>query len=169
MELENKLDSVNDVSTPVKAGRPKKLKSTTDRLNERKSKMRKRVPLKDQNVIFASQKAGFKRRVVADRPGRLRAFETAGYTFVYKKDEPDYQSYGSSRDETGGKVTFHLGNGEIGYLMEIPLELWEEDQRAKQADIDERMRVIESASLESANPRDRNKFYGKIEIGDHTT
>lgn len=88
---------------------------------------------------------GYKRRVVADRPGRLEKFLRGSWTFV-SEDDLDEQNPGrlkaGMREGQDSRVSQVIGSNRdnsplVGYLMEIPEELYDEDQAVKMERVDE--------------------------------
>jgi hypothetical protein len=95
-----------------------------------------RVPLgMKQASLGASERAGYQRRWINDTAGRLQQAEQGGYTFVSR--DPTAKS-----TDVGARTSQIVGPGENGqglraYLMEIPMEWYQEDQRAKQKPIED--------------------------------
>lgn len=108
-------------------------------------KRKERIPPGVQSANLAYPKRpGFERRVVCDRPGRVEKFERGGWDFVTKENL-------GGPNPADGKVKAREGLGDVvsqvvgthkdgspmtGYLMEIPTELYEEDQEAKMTQLD---------------------------------
>jgi hypothetical protein len=107
-----------------------------------------RVPLHKQNVFAAESKAGFKRMWVNEQPGRIAAFELAGWTIVSEagmKTHDGLSQVESQLDSVVRRVVNQDPNAacKTAVLMEIPLELYEEDHHAAQAEIDEKERTFD--------------------------
>jgi hypothetical protein len=113
---------------------------------------RKRVPLgAPQNKMAASQRSGYSRRWINDEAGRLQEAEEGGYQFVKEGD--------ANSTDTGTRKSLTVGKHEDGtplraYLMEIPLEFYEEDQVAKQQEIDATDEAIRTGSVAGQNGAD---------------
>lgn len=115
-----------------------------NRFNRPEENRPKRVPIHEQhrNVMTASQKPGFVRRWVndvADASGgsRIEKFKLAGYMVV--EDEVkvgDTQVKNQNQTLGTGARKVVDSSGKTAVLMEIPKELYEEDQRAKQRQVD---------------------------------
>jgi len=85
---------------------------------------------------------GYQLRWVNDEGGRLEEFKARGYEFVEKKTQKvgdgDVSQRGSVDSRTRVLVGTHEdGSPKYGYLMKQRQEWYDEDQRAKQAPIDE--------------------------------
>jgi len=95
---------------------------------------------------------GYKLRWINDTPGRLNEARRGGYEFV-QADEIDGKFGDTDIDQTnrdlGSRVCRAVSQttGLKAYLMKIPLEYYEADQRAKQKEIDEVDQAIHSGKL----------------------
>lgn len=96
----------------------------------------KRVPLHEQgrSVLTAPEKKGFVRRIVNDVGPRIAKFIKAGWNVV-EEDINLGESVDGSNQAIGSGARKGVGKGVTGVLMEIPKELYDADQRAKQARI----------------------------------
>lgn len=130
--------------------------------NEIKKDRPKRVPIHEQrDQLSTEQKPGFVRRWVNDIPGRVERFLKGGYEIVRDDDvkvgddgvTDNNIALGSGARKNVGRT--RAGEGTQAVLMEIPKELYEEDQKAKQAKVDEADRVLKRNIRE-------NDFYGDI-------
>ena len=130
--------------------------------NEIKKQRPKRVPIHEQrNQLSTESKPGFVRRWVNDIPGRVERFLKAGYEVVQdnnvqvgEKGVVDNNiALGSGARKNVGRT--RAGEGTTAVLMEIPKELYDEDQKAKQTKVDESDRVLKRNIRE-------NDFYGEI-------
>lgn len=85
----------------------------------------KRIPLGSQTRFNFPQRPGYRRYLFNDTGTNLAEAELAGYTFVLNRD--------------GNKecLTVDRSLGMKGYLMETPLEFYNEDQEAYNKKIDE--------------------------------
>jgi hypothetical protein len=95
---------------------------------------RKRIPLGTRNVLTAPKKAGFVRRFVNDRDGRVENFKAAGWSVVDEKIQVGDPKAGTA-GMLGSSVNPHVGGGQRAVLMELPEEIYEEDRAASQAEI----------------------------------
>jgi hypothetical protein len=116
-----------------------------------------RIPIHKQNAISANKRAGFMRRVVTDREERINKFLQAGYSIVR-----DGEKIGDQRSKDPSQLSDmprrQVGHGLYGVLMEIPEELYNQDQ----VDKIEQTRDVER-ELFRANLADPNKKqYGSV-------
>ena len=95
-----------------------------------------RVPIGTRQRLKAKNRAGYHRRYVNDNGDRVQQFLDAGYTFVSGNEDANDQQV-QHPDKMGGAVRVSVGNDTWAYLMEIPLEWYNEDQEAKQKYVDE--------------------------------
>jgi hypothetical protein len=100
----------------------------TDRPNR---SQKTRTPLGTRNVLsFRDLDPKYTYRVINDVDDRLARAQEAGYEFVESKE-----SLGDPKAAQASKVGSHVskpvGGGRVGYLMRIPNEFYEEDQKAK--------------------------------------
>ena len=105
----------------------------TDRKVVRSSRP-KRVPIGTRNVLTFPERVGYKRRVVSDVGDRIKQFEAAGYTIV-REDIVAGDPKAGSETKIGSAVNPRTGSETKGVLMEIRQEWYDEDQKAKQAEI----------------------------------
>lgn len=105
-------------------------------------------------------KPGWHRRYVNDDADRIGRMLEQGYTIASDRD-------GSKSDKTGmgAEVSAFAGTQVNGaamraVLMEIPDEIYQDDQRAKFRAIDETEAGIRSGKVAGASPDDQAKIYG---------
>lgn len=96
-----------------------------------------RVPLGNRaRLSFNNLEEGYVYRVINDVDDRIKRAEAAGYEFVESES-----SLGETRvadaSKMGAKVSKPVGGGMTGYLMRIKKDWYDEDQKAKQARIDD--------------------------------
>lgn len=80
-----------------------------------------------QMRLYAPSRPGFRRRWVNDVPGRVAHFQERGYKHVTEGGKPISKVVSVKAN----------GGGLDGYLMEIPIQWAEEDERASQRAADE--------------------------------
>jgi hypothetical protein len=122
------------------------------------AKRPKRVPLGTRNVLRYPEREGYFRYVFNDVDDGILEAQKAGYEIVQKKDLPSGDPRAGEASQMGMPVSKNVGNGVKGVLMEIPLEWYEEDQKAKQ----DKIKADESVMRQ---PRTGSDSYGQIEIG----
>jgi hypothetical protein len=113
---------------------------------------KQRVPLGvPRTKLTTPQRQGYKRRWINDDgKGRLQNALAGGYSYV---EDPDLQvGEDGGGDRPDSRVSRIVGRGEGGkplraFLMEIPSELYQEDQASKQAALDEVDRAIRKGRL----------------------
>lgn len=120
----------------------------------------KRIPLHEQrrDILTAPRKPGFVRRIINDVGNRVSNFLTAGYRIV--EDKNIFLGEGVDNNQSlGSGARKGVGRGVTGVLVEIPEELYKEDQAAKQREIDEREKAMQR-NLNSG----QGGTYGEVEI-----
>jgi hypothetical protein len=109
-----------------------------------------RIPLGTPNAkLSAPKRAGYVRRWINDMNGRIQAAERAGYAKVEEKGVECVRRVG----------TLEGGHPLNAHLMEIRQEFYDEDQRAKQARVDEVDAVIKGGKPQGVAPEDQSRFY----------
>lgn len=105
-----------------------------------------RRPTKDTRRPFGSQtqklayesRAGFHRHWFNNSPGRIDAALAAGYTHVEDKDGRKVQRVVGVSEG---------GDGLLGFLMEIPLDWYQEDMARQQTELDKTDSAIKSGAV----------------------
>ena len=122
-----------------------------------RAKRPERIPVSGNRDILTikGKEPGFEYRIVKDKPGRVEKFLDAGYEIVTHAAKVGDPRVGTPEPE-GSPVKISLGQGEQGYLMRIPKEWYDEDQKRKQDDIEEREKLMVRQHKEG--------HYGNIEI-----
>jgi hypothetical protein len=95
-----------------------------------------RTPLGARNrLTFGEQDPNFVYRVINDQDDRLKQAQEAGYEFVVSdaKLGDTRAAEGSAIDS---RVSKPVGNNTRGFLMRIPKEFYQEDQKAKADKVD---------------------------------
>ena len=125
-------------------------------------KPKKRIPIGTRNVLTFQKKdldPNYVYRVVNDQGDRIRMFRDAGWEVVEKRGgmeigDPDV----GASSQLGSLVMKSVGQDQIGYLMKIKKEYYDEDQEAKA----DKVRQMESdLRLEEKKPG----RYGGVKIG----
>lgn len=135
---------------------------------------KKRVPLGvPRPKLTVPKRPGYERRWVnEDSKGRLQAALEGGYTHVTDPNLKVGEDGGAS--STDSRVSRIVGRGEGGkplraFLMEIPSELFKEDQASKQGALDEVDRAIRKGSLVSEGEQHRYVPKQGIRVEKETT
>lgn len=123
-----------------------------ERTTAAKAERKKRVPLGvPRSKLAVPQRAGYERRWINDdNKGRLQNALAGGYSYV---NDPNLQvGEDGGGDKTDSRVSRIVGRAEGGkplraFLMEIPSEMYQEDQASKQAALDEVDRAIRKGRL----------------------
>jgi len=117
-----------------------------------------RIPLGTRNRLRYPKRKGYYRRVFNDKDDRIQRALEAGYEFV-----TDHLPGGDPRtgdpSQVGSHVAKEVGGGMKGYLMEIPIEYYKEDQKAKQ----DRITLLE-AQMKRDKTDGISGLYGKVAI-----
>ena len=90
----------------------------------------------DPKLIADMKEQGLTLRLVTDDPGRIDAKVKRGWKFV-QEDGQIGDEKAAEPTKVGGNLSKHVGSGKQGYLMAIPTEWYEEDQRKKQVAVDD--------------------------------
>jgi len=97
-------------------------------------------------------------RWVNDTEGRIAMFLSAGYEFVDKTGNKVGDGGVDQVNGTSSKYSQGMGGGITAYLMRLPRDLYEEDQKRKQAeDVDALEADMKRQAKEASD-------YGKLEI-----
>lgn len=105
------------------------------------------------------QEDGFVYRIVNDIDDRIQNLQEMGYEIVTDKNVSVGDKRIANPTQEGSPVKVSVGQGVQAYVMRQKKEFYDEDQKSKNASIDE---------LEAQMKRDANKegFYGKLKIGE---
>lgn len=125
----------------------------------------KRTPLFKQRVLTANERPGYTRRWVTEKPGRLEAFQEAGWNFVTGNVDEIRDVRAQNASQIGSAIKQCVNpnvrdNAQNAYLMEVPTEWYEEDQKAKREIIREREAALDPKKYQQ---KDR-AFYGSMKI-----
>lgn len=132
-----------------------------DNNNKIETKKLPRTPMYQANVLSAVERPGFVRRIFNDEPGRVAMAERGGYQIV--QGDAFNHTISTQTETQDGSVCRRVVNkrpgapSTHGVLMEIPVELYEEDQKAKQA--------VRREKEEQINPEKQvqpGSHYGKL-------
>ncbi len=127
-------------------GRPRK---DRDDMSREPTGRAERVPMGGMILkLEAPKRPGYFRRWAADRKTNLQRYLNAGYKFV--TDDITVEEAGNSQNSRVSQIS----GDEMLYLMEIPQKLYDEDQAAKQAELDEIDETLRRGHLTGADSRD---------------
>lgn len=124
-------------------------------INQAPSGRVKRQPVGFRNRLVAKkQDPNYVYRFVNDIDDRIEMFKDAGYEMA----DMGRNMVGDKRMDNNPTVdkSISVGGGTRAYLMRIPKEFYDEDQKAKQARVDASEEGIKNPKLDGS--------YGKIEI-----
>lgn len=97
----------------------------------------RRTPVGTRNRISVSnQEPGYVYRVVNDLDDRISQLQSNGWQMVDAADTKVGDSRVDQISSLGSKASVSVGQGVKAYVMRIEKDFWEEDQRAKQAQVD---------------------------------
>lgn len=121
---------------------------------------KERVPLGIPRLkLQFPERPGFVRRVMADRPGRLEDALAAGWQFVTKLEGGSGFEDLSTATTAGidSRISRVIGVNDDGsplrgYLMEIPKELYDQDQAMKEAVLAEREAAMRAGVDQHGRP-----------------
>ena len=125
--------------------------------NKPQTKQRKRIPVGGPRNILtvADQDPNYVYRWVnSSLPGRLKRFEEGGYEIVPNAEVTIGDNVVDKGSMLGSATTRSGGGAVVLVLMRIPREWYEEDQAAKQAEIDD----LEASMIEEVH-KDRYGNY----------
>ena len=119
---------------------------------------KERIPVGvPRSKLAVPERPGYQRRWFNDMEGRIQQALDGGYEFVMSGEVPKIgtSDIDNVNRDLGARVSrvVDKSTGMKAYLMEIKKEFFEEDQRAKQALIDETDRQIRKGTLHDADNR----------------
>lgn len=119
-------------------------------------KQRKPVGLRNRLAVV-NEDPNREYRLINNEPARLAQFEEGGY----RVEDIEKHMPGSRKGTKGSNVdnVMHVGGGQTQVLVSIEKELYDEDQRVKQAKVD-----AMEASMKNKTAESLQGFYGDIKI-----
>ncbi len=119
----------------------------------------RRTPIGQRNVLNVQGKEdGYVYRIVNDTGDRIQQFLDAGYELVDANSVRVGDKRVNQSTPEGTKAQVSVGGGQKAFVMRIPKEYYEEDQAAKQAEVN---RLEESIKKQVSSG---NADYGKVMI-----
>lgn len=160
-EIENNVTETKK-ETPKKGRPPQKPQEGKYRTDEVDAKT-KRVLIGTKDILKFPQRPGFVRRIVNDVDDRIKRFEAAGWRVVQETKEGGDTRVGAA-SQLASPVLRPVGGGTNAVLMELPEELYKEDQLKKQKIVDLSEESINRTGTTNPN-RPVNAQYGEVKIG----
>lgn len=105
-------------------------------------------------LTIVGKEPGFVYRIVNDTDDRIMELQERGYEIVTHEATVGDKRVGTPKKE-GSPHLISVGQGQKAYLMRIKQEWYDEDQAAKQEEVND---------LESSLKSDSNSDYGKVEV-----
>lgn len=97
----------------------------------------------DPELLAELKSQGLTPRLVSDEPGRIDTFLKRGYKFI-QADGQIGDEKAAEASKVGANLVKHVGSGKQGFLMAIPTEWYEEDQRKKQDLVDDSEKAMKA-------------------------
>lgn len=120
----------------------------------------KRTPVNGRNVLTVEGKEpGYVYRIVNDVGDRINTFKEGGYELVGSKDVKVGDRRVNNASAEGSMAQVSVGGGQKAFVMRIPKEWYDEDQLAKQAQINQLEQSMKQDALSKNDLRS-----GKLEI-----
>ena len=120
----------------------------------------KRTPVNGRNVLTVEGKEpGYVYRIVNDVGDRINTFQEGGYELVESKAVKVGDRRLNNASAEGSKAQVSVGGGQKAFVMRIPKEWYDEDQLAKQTQINELENSMKQDALSKNDLRS-----GKLEI-----
>jgi hypothetical protein len=117
-----------------------------------------RSPIGRRNVLTVSGKeAGYEYRIVNDSKDRVQEFLDAGYELVAEDSIKVGDKRVNAASAEGTVSQLSVGQGLKAFVMRIKKEWFDEDQKAKQTQVNEVEAATKAKALDGT--------YGKLEIG----
>ena len=174
LDIQPKEDKILEILTKKK-GRKKKVHNVRAALTSNaanvsnplvaKSSRPQRTPLAKQRVIDIPARAGYVQRIVSEKAGRIDAFQAAGWSIRHGDINEMRDNRAQNSSQMGSAVRFTINpnattTAQTGVLMEIPEELYREDQMAKSAALKETEKLLDPHYIKQKN----KAYYGEMKI-----
>jgi hypothetical protein len=110
---------------------------------------KERKPMYEQNSLtYFKKDPNFRYRSVNDVPGRVERFQAAGWEIVKGNVQDTYSGKGRKEaTQQGSAIRSRVNPGQehqFGIIMRIPINLWEKDQKVKEAKRIEQEKFIDA-------------------------
>ena len=130
----------------------------TETVTKPRAQRPKRTPISGRNVLTVQGKdPGYAYRIVNDSGDRVEMFKNAGWELVDDKDVRVGDRQVNRASAEGSKAQVSVGGGQKAFVMRIPKDWYEEDQKAKMERVTELEQSMKKQALTSND-------YGKLEI-----
>ena len=100
----------------------------------------------------------FEYYIATDKDGRIADLIDQGWEIVDDKDVTIGDRRVSRPSEEGSPRTVDVGNGDVGYLMRIKREWWEEDRKIKERTAAEKVTALNAQAQEFKDGISNAKF-----------
>lgn len=126
-------NNLSKKNTPSRKVTRQRAAMGTDTTQSRAKNRPKRIPVDTQQIVSVQPRPGYHTHVVLDEGDRIERFKEAGYELRFSESEV----VGDRRSQDPGKMgspverVLNKSSGQRGYVMDIPLEYYNEDQEAK--------------------------------------
>ena len=130
------------------------------------SRQQQRVPMyQRQPLAVKNRDPNFEYRIVNDEPGRVQRLELAGWAVDTETTVGD--TYAGQASTMGSATAKPVGRGRMGVVMKIPKELYDEDQAAKQREVDRTEEQMLETAKDDINKAagGKDEWRGEISIG----
>lgn len=145
-----------------KSKKPKIPVNITGQINDDLGNRPVRRPLDNINPIGIPERPGYHRRIVNySTPGNYENALEIGYLPVEGNVNTGINLKTHDFSQLGGYMTKHLGGGDIGIVMEIPIEKYHERLMEKRE-----IRKKELSGIKKPEGFSENLFFGDINIGE---
>lgn len=129
------------------------------------TKETKREPIGTRDVLKYPQRPGYVRRIVNDIEGRVQRFENAGWRVVQQEIIEGGDMRVGVASQLASPVLKPVGGGINAVLMEIPEDIYKEDQTKKQEQVDLSEESIRRTGVTATGNRPIGGAYGEVKIG----
>lgn len=107
-----------------------------------------RTPINGRNVLTVTGKdPEYVYRIVNDAGDRIATFKEAGYELVESSSVKVGDRRLDNASAEGSKAQVSVGGGQKAFVMRIPKDWYEADQKAKQAEVDRLEQTMKQDAL----------------------
>jgi len=130
--------------------------------NRPKNTRPKRTPMHEQKrdrLTVIGRDPNYHYRIVNDVDDRIERLKTGGYEIAEEKVGIGDPGVENNNISLGSGARMHVGKGVKAILMKIPKELYDEDQKVKQHEID-----LKEATIKRKANGGEDGTYGEVTI-----